>query len=256
MATEVDGTPTETLPADRPQQNVMGEFNRKFGALEQKINQLTGYLAEKEAAAQQPAAQPAPKGSMAAMSDDELWELAKSGNKEAFDAHQERKASSVYSRMRGQEQHDGLVEGQIGILQGKYPVLSNPQHPLTQTATTAYSLLTRRGYPANQATYLEAVKTAIADRPDLVAEMHTQGARAREGARRVSAGNSGVTGTTVRQDEPTQEGKVRVTPEQSAIARRMNIKDPSGAIQRFIKRQESGESRFGAVANSIQQEGF
>ena len=93
------------------------------------------------------------------------------------------------------------------------------------------------------------MKTAIADRPDLVAELHTQGARAREGARRVSAGNSGVTGATVRQDEPTQAGTIRVSPEQAAIAKRMNIKDPAKAIQNFIKRQETGESRFGAVAS-------
>ncbi len=65
-----------------------------------------------------------------------------------------------------------------------------------------------------------------------------------------------MTGTTVRQDEPTGEGKVRVSPEQAAIARRMNVKDPQKAILNFVKRQESGESRFGAVANSIPQEGF
>ena len=113
----------------------------------------------------------------------------------------------------------------------------------------ALDLLTQRGYPASQATYLEAVKTAIADRPDIVAELYTQGARAREGARRVSAGNSGVTGATVRQDDPQQAGTIRVTPEQAAIAKRMNIKDPAKALQNFVKRQETGESRFGAVAN-------
>jgi hypothetical protein len=252
MADEVT---TETSPqTDRPVENLAHEVNRKFGALTQKLDALTGYLAEKEAQTQ-PKVEP-PKGSHGSMSDDELWELAKTGDKAAFDAHQERKAAKVYQTMRGAENHQNLVEGQLTILQNKYPVLSNAQHPLTLTANSAYALLTRRGYQPNQATYLEAVKTAIADRPDLVVEMHTQGARAREGARRVSAGNSGVTGSTVRQDDPQADGKIRVTPEQSAIAKRMNIKDPAKAISNFIKRQETGESRFGAVASFVPQGEF
>ena len=49
-------------------------------------------------------------------------------------------------------------------------------------------------------------------------------------------------------DMPAFEEK-GVTPEQAAIAKRMNIKDPAKALQNFVKRQETGESRFGAVAN-------
>jgi len=247
--TTESSTPNPTV-ADRPVENLKGEFDRKFGQLAQKVDALTGYLAEKEAAQAQPVQQ-APKGSLQAMTKDELWELAKAGNKEAFDEHEARTAQQVYSRMRAQENHEGLVSGQLGILRDKYPVLADANHPLTQTANAAYALLTKRGYPAGDATYLEATKTAIADRPDIIAEMHTQGARAREGARRVSAGNSGVTGATIRQDDPQSQGKVRVTPEQSAIARRMNVADPAKAISNFLKRQESGQSQFGAVVNSI-----
>lgn len=248
MATEADGTPTP-LPEDRPAQNVMGEVNRKFGQLTQKVDALTNYLAEKEAAQAKP--QPQRSTSLQNMSKDELWELAKAGNKEAFDAHEARTADEVYTRRRSQEQHEGLVGGQLQILQGKYPVLGDPNHPLTQTRDAAYSLLTRRGYPAGDATFLEATKTAIADRPDIIAEMHTQGTRAREGARRVSAGNSGVTGATVRQNDPQTQGQVRVTPEQMRIAQRMNVSDPAKAITNFLKRQETGQSQFGAVVNSI-----
>src|SRR5688572_18081173 len=100
------------LPADRPAQNVMGEFNRKMGDLDRKFNQVLGYLAEKETAQ---AAQQAPqtaKQPSGALSDDELWERAKAGDKAAFDAHQERKAATVYQRMRGQENHQNLVDGQ------------------------------------------------------------------------------------------------------------------------------------------------
>ena len=248
--TTESSTPNPTV-ADRPVENLKGEFDRKFGQLAQKVDALTGYLAEKEAAQAQPAQQVAPKGSLQAMTKDELWELAKAGNKEAFDEHEARTADQVYTRRRAQENHEGLVSGQTQIIFQKYDVLKDPNHPLTQTVNAAYSLLQRRGYPANQATYLEAQKTAIVDRPDLVADLYTQGARAREGARRVSAGNSGVTGATVRQDDPQSQGKVRVTPEQNAIARRMNVADPAKAISNFLKRQETGQSQFGAVVNSI-----
>jgi hypothetical protein len=251
MATDTDGTPTpEAAPApERPIENLRGEFSRKMGSLEQKFDQVLSYMAQQEADKARPAAPAPAKGPHGALSDDELWELAKNGDKAAFDTHQKRMAAQTYQELRGQENHQSLVEGQIGILHQKYPVLGNPQHALTQTVNAAQALLQRRGYPNAPATYLEAVKTAIADRPDLVAEMHTQGARAREGARRVSAGNSGVTGATVRQDDPQQAGTIRVTPEQAAIAKRMNIKDPAKALQNFVKRQETGESRFGAVAN-------
>jgi hypothetical protein len=60
-----------------------------------------------------------------------------------------------------------------------------------------------------------------------------------------------VTGTTVRQDDPQTPGKVRVTPEQVRIAQRMNVADPAKAIANFLKRQETGQSQFGAVVNSI-----
>ena len=258
MATDHDGSPAPDLahaaaPApERPIENLRGEFNRKMGSIEQKFDQVLGYIAQQEADKQRAAAPAAPapaKSGYAAMSDDELFAAARNGDMPAFEAWNERKAAGVFSRMRGQENHQSLVEGQIGILHSKYPVLGNPQHALTQTVNAAQALLQRRGYPQSPATYLEAVKTAIADRPDLVAELHTQGARAREGARRVSAGNSGVTGATVRQDEPTQAGTIRVTPEQAAIAKRMNIKDPAKALTNFVRRQETGESRFGAVAN-------
>lgn len=258
MATDADGTvtPSDPSPAERPIENLRGEFSRKMGTLEQKFDQVIGYMAQQEAQKGQPPPA-AVKGAHTTLSDDELWELAKAGDKAAFDAHQKRMTVQTYTEMKGADAHQNLVEGQIGILHQKYPVLGNPQHALTQTATAAFELLKRRGYAPNQATYLEAVKTAIADRPDLITEMHTQGARAREGARRVSAGNSGVTGTTVRQDEPTQTaGNIRVTPEQAAIAKRMNIKDPARAIQNFIKRQETGESKFGAVASFVPQGEF
>ncbi len=251
-----DPPPAEQLPTDRPVQNVMGEFSRKFGQIERSVGALAqavdGLIQQRQA----PPPPSQPVGNPQARTVDELWEGAKAGNKEDFEEWNRRKAAETYTQMRGIENHQALVEGQLNILQGKYPVLADPNHALTQTAQQAYTLLTRRGYPATQATFLEAVKTAIADRPDIVAESYTQGARAREGARRVSAGNPGVIGATHRQDEPAQPGKMRVTPEQAALARRMNVKDPAKAMQNFLRRRETGESNFGAVGAHLPEGEF
>ena len=243
------GTPSPA--SDRPIQNVVGEFNRKFGALEQKLDQLTSVLA------QQQSPQPeAPKGGLHSLSDDELWDRAKTGDKSAFDLHQARQADRVYSARRAGEESEALVDRQINALFGKYPVLANPQHPLTQTTNMAYTLLTRRGYPANKATLLEAAKTAIADRPDIISDLHTQGRRAGESARRSAVGNPGVTGASHRQDDPSTIERVRVSPQEAVLAKRMNIADPSAAKARFLQRQRDGRSSFGGVASYLNEGEF
>lgn len=243
---------TGGLPQDRPVQNVVGEFNRKMGTIEARLDQLTNALS----AALTPKAPEPPKGSRESLSNDDLWELAKAGDKSAFDEHQRRQAAQVYSELRGRENDAALTEGQMIALRNKYPVLANPQHPLTQTASQAYHLLVRRGRPANLDTLLDATKTAIADRPDLIAEMHTQTPRAREQARQRSAQNTG-TGASYRNDEPAQE-RVRfgLTDEEKRLAQRMNITEPLKAKERFMKRQAEGKSTFGAVANQIDMENW
>ncbi len=262
-----DDEPTVPAPASSSDaaaavEQVSREFSTKFGSIQQQVGALTqavsGLIEQRQPP---PPAAPRP-GVGPAATDDELWERAKAGDKDAFDTHQARKSAQIYQQLRGQEKHQELVTGQLDILKRKYPVLSDPQHQLTQTANAAYTLLTRRGYPATPATYLESLKTAIADRPDLVAEMQTQGARASEGARRASAGRAGTTGATYRQQEfadgsggPASPGSVRVTAEQTALAKRMNVADPKKAIERFLKRQENGESRFGAVGGMLQDQG-
>lgn len=242
----MDSAESTEAPLDRPVQNLKGEFDRKFGSIEQKLNAVVGYIAQQEAVKSQ-SPPPAKGKSKAELTDEELWELAKAGDKEAFDAHQERKAAQTYSKLRGLEQHQQLVDGQMTILAQKYPVLRDANHPLTQTANQAYGLLVKRGYPANADTLRQATLTAIADRPELVTEMYSQVSNAREGARRVSAGNPGVTGASHRQDPPAQGSKMRVTPEELALARRMNVLDPVKAKERFLQRRASGQSNLGAV---------
>jgi hypothetical protein len=160
--------------------------------------------------------------------------------------HQRRISAREYEARQQTTGRQNLVEVQLAALAQKYPVLNDTSHPLTQKAQTAYQLLVNAGYPANRATLLEAAKTAIADSPELVSDIYSQGAQAREHARQsgVRTAQSGVTGATYRQDPaPRREGSVRdVSGPEADLARRMGIKDPKGAKERFLKRQEAGQS--------------
>lgn len=232
------------VTADRPVQNLAGEFNRKFGALSAKVDQLTNLMVA-QAQANQPAAQPS--GDLRSMSDDQLWDEAAKGDKNAFTLHQQRLAAKTYAQMRGVESEHQMIEGQIAAIGSKYPVLRDPNHPLTQHTNAAYQLYLKRGRPAGNATWLEAAKTAITDRPDLVSDLHSQTARASETSRR--QGMVRQTGAAHR-DQPVSESvNFRTSKEDLALANRMGVRDPDGAKRRFLERQRDGRSSFGLVAH-------
>lgn len=247
----------------RPVENIVGEMNRKFGKTQQEISELgkrVDALLNYMAQAQQPQYQqpPAPRPAASEVTDEDLWERAKLGDRGAFDEYMARKARREVSQVTSVQNRQSLVASQLQALGAKYPMLNDPSHPLTQTAQTAYQLLVRSGYPAGQETLLEAAKTAIADRPDLVSEYYSQTASAREGVRRSATGSArtGQTGGTVR-NEPAapRAGQARpLTPEQLRLAKQMGVKDPQGARERFLKRREQGISNVGAVGNMLNEE--
>ena len=51
-----------------------------------------------------------------------------------------------------------------------------------------------------------------------------------------------MTGATYRQDTPRAEKKKELSAAEADLARRMGVKDPQGAKERFLKRQQSGQS--------------
>ena len=240
--------PVTTEPGDdRPVQNVVAEFNRKFGKLQDQITSLTQYIATQQ---QPPSAQPAGK----APTDDELWSLAQQGDRSAFELYMHRIADRRNESAMQVQEKQRITDAQLQLLASRYPVFNDAGHPLTQAATATYQMLVGQGYPAGRTTLLDAIKTAIADRPDIVAEMHAQGAVARETSR-VSAARraqAGATGTTVRQ-EPAPAKPAVITPQEAALAQRMGVKDPAKSKERFWKRQETGgsavEPRLAAVLN-------
>jgi hypothetical protein len=245
--------PVSSAPGkpDRPVENLRGEFDRKFSKLQEQQAQMLQYLATLGRQPQTP--QPVSKD----VSDDDLWALAQGGDRQAFELWTERKADKrIEQRLAGNNQQQ-LVENQLRTLTAKYPILNDPSNPLTQTAHQAYQLMVQNGYAANRATLLDAVKTAIAERPDIISDHYTQNARAadqqRQSASRVA--QSGQTGVSHRAPAINKD-KLKISPEEEALAKRMGIKDPLGAKKRFLERNEKGLSNLGAVGALVDQDGF
>jgi hypothetical protein len=241
-------------PADRPMQNIVGEFNRKYGALNQKIDGILNWI-NTQAASPPVQSQAAPAG-QGQVSNEELWRLAQQGDRQAFEAYQARIADQQLSQRLQAASWEQTVDRQMEAILRTYPVLQDANHPLTQHANAALTLLLRRGYPNNRATMLEAAKTAIADRPDIVSELHQQGAVASGAARRTAAqaAQAGATGVSHRSDQARTTAPKALTQEQKDLAARMNVKDPEGARKRFLQRQQDGRSHFGAVSAFINEE--
>ena len=251
-----DATVTGAQGDDRPVQNVVAEFNRKFAKTQQQLDTVLQWIAS-QAVTQQAPRQPAAVDKTQ-VSDEDLWALAQQGDRQAFEMYQERIADRRIKQEATVQNRARLVQGQLTALMGKYPVLNNAQHPLTQYVNAAYQAYLGQGYPAGQETLLEAAKTAIADRPDLVAELHAQGAVAREGARRsaTQTAQSGVTGASHRQSStPANSTATKaLTPEQRDLARRMGVKDGRKSIERFLQRQQDGQSSLGGVRAFVNEE--
>jgi hypothetical protein len=250
---QTDATVTGAQGDDRPVQNVVAEFNRKFAKTQQQLDTVLQWIASQAVTPQaprQPVAQDKP------LSDEDLYALAQQGDQAAFAEWTRRQSRQVYQQEAAQANKARVIQGQLSALIGKYPTLNNPQHPLTQVVNQAYTLYVQNGYPAGQETLLEAAKTAIADRPDLVAAEFNAGAQAREGVRRsaTQSAQSGVTGVSHRQSpSPTTQAKT-LTPDQRALAKRMGIKDPGKAIKGFLQRQEDGQSSLGGVRAFVNEE--
>lgn len=253
---QTDATVTGAQGDDRPVQNVVAEFNRKFAKTQQQLDTVLQWIASQAVTQQQPTRQAA-QVDKTQVSDEDLWALAQQGDRQAFEMYQERIADRRIRQDNATQNRARLIQGQLAALMGKYPVLNNPQHPLTQTVNQAYALYVQNGYPAGQETLLEAAKTAIADRPDLIAAEFNAGASTREGVRRnaTQMAQSGVTGASHRQQPTSGNAQTKtLTPDQRALAQRMGIKDPSKAIKGFLQRQENGQSSLGGVRAFVNEE--
>jgi hypothetical protein len=252
QATTAGTPPAVAAPAAPSMDAVTAEFNRRFGTLDDRLNTVVQYIASREQ--QQAPAPPPQPPSQDPM--DQLWQRAQQGDKQAFDTWVTARTQQTLAQQQAVQNDEAITDGQLRILLQRYPALNDATNPLTQAANLAFQLMTRHGKPATKATLLDAAKTAIADRPDLVAQMHASTARERS---RQGTIRQGQMGAGYRDSEPGQlpaGRKLSVSPESQQLAKRMGVKDPLKAKQNFLKRQEDGQSSLGAVAAFVREDEF
>lgn len=250
QSSSAQGVTPGSPAGDRTTEQMFRELQRRDQDRQKQMDQVIAFLVSGTQQRQAP-----PVERKAPPTKEELFALAQQGDQQAFEEYQRVIAREELQKNNVVNRSAQVITGQLNALVNRYPVLNNPQHPLSQTMQQAYQLLLQNGYPAGAATLLDAAKTAIADRPDLISEQFSQAAQAREqsrqdGTRRAS---SGQMGGQHRQD-PRQNAQPKVSPEAAQLAARMGVKDPAKAMERFRKRQDAGQSSFGAVAAFIPEE--
>lgn len=256
-------TSDATPDSSRPLHNLKSEFDRKLEKMEGRFSTFESSLAEMmnvlattlQARGKTPPGATDPE--TREYSDTELMELWQSGSKEAGDLLIDRKVDRKRATDRSADAASSYVTTQLRALYTKYPVLKDPTHPLTKAALATRSALVAAGVPATMAADLEAIKTAIADHPEIAAQVVQPPSEVleesrREAADRVAGGGFGV--SSRRGTEGGGKKKAALTKEQIALAQRMGVKDPTGARERMAKRSEAGKSGVSPILLSLLEE--
>ena len=250
-APDGSGAVSPVQGSERPVENLAAEFHRKVSRLQSQMDAVTQYLTQAATPARPSAA---PSGDL---SDDDLWRLAQQGDRQAFDLYMERRALRTSQSVVQSDRQARLIDAQLAQLGQMYPVLNDSQHALTQTVQQAYHLLLGQGYPASRTTLLDATKTAIADRPDIVADLRAQATVTRDAGRRsaTQVAQAGQMGVASRPSPAPAPARVKpLSKEELELAKRMGIKDPQKAKERFLQRQSSGQSALGGVGIHVREE--
>lgn len=248
-------TPEPPAPgAAEPQAAAPDPHDARFSRLEQQIQGLATVVAS-ATTRPTPAPQPPPSGDV---SDEELWNRALQGDRQAYQTWTDRRADRIVDQRLGRLRQEGLVDQQLGQLSQQYPVFQDVSHPLTTAVRNKYAVMLAEGYPNTKGTLLAAMEKTIAANPQVTAQLYAGSAVAADQQRRASAASAtaGHLAPSHRapSGRPVPSRVKESSPEEMALARRMGIRDPRGAKERFLKRQESGQSSLGAVANFVREE--
>jgi hypothetical protein len=248
----VDETPevqgeVPLAPDNRPAQNVLGEMQRKYAQLQQGQNELLAELRAIRAERQAPAPQPAQAG--AEYSDDQLAQLAAAGNAEAHRLLVQRSSSREAAQLHNAWTQEQGTRNAVQQLISRYPVLNDPQHPLTQAVYSARNTYFQSGWKPGPLTDLEAIKAAIVANPHLATQTPATTDTTRRAAVIPQQSIDGAAPRRSPQQQPRQGGST-LNDKVKGVAQRMEVKDPDGSIKRMAERQRLGRS---AVSPAVQQ---
>ena len=251
-ATTLDTTSADTSASagERPWQNIKAEFDRKMTKIERQMAEQSQYLAALVASRPAPAAQATDR----AYTDQELTTLWQQGSVEAGQELITRKVQREVAQAQAVQTQAQSIQAQVQALYRRYP-FGESQHPLTQAALRAKQVLVGAGYNAQAlSTDLEAMKLAIADNPEMVAEIVKAPARVAEDSRRSSRVD--VDGNRPRRDRPAADKPAPLTEKERERAIRMGVKDPDKVMERFEKRNASGRSAVSPmIAMMLKEQG-
>lgn len=232
------------FPQDRPVENVMAEWNRKFQALQDQLGQMMTYLAR-----------PAPTAeSSSSYTDDQLYDLAVAGNKGAMQTlDQRREARLRESLIQQTAQSNALLMELQGVVE-RYPCLRDATHPLTQAATAYKMRLLAAGAQDTAVTVLEAIRQTIVNNPDLVPRSSADlgETQRRVGAQAAATIDAG--GRRPAAPAPVKPKEHVLSPRELEIAQRMGVKDPQKAFANFEKRQADKRSSVSPLVAQIVRE--
>ena len=243
-ATATPGVTGVAEGADRPIENLKGEFDRKLSRVERQLAEMAAMIA----AQQSPRAEAPPSQEY---TDQQLLELSNAGNTAAQQEYTRRIVAQQVGQQEQARQYQQMIAGQLQAVYARYPVLTDPLNPLTQAAMQVKLALVRLGYPAQSpATDLEAIKAAIVDNPGLV--QPAAGPAPSEG--RVRSPQQGIDGATSRRPHPTTTPGRPLSQKERDIAQRMGIKDPVESVKRFEKRLAESRSNISPLIAQIVRE--
>lgn len=246
---------------DRPARNILAEVDRKWGqrmsALEAQQAELLNFLRSQN----QPRPTASASGGLEEMTDDQLTELAQAGHVQAHLILTKRYAAQSVQDTFRQSQQVNVAVQQRNSLFKTYPVFTDSNHPLTQYAMRAKALLVQNGANANDAvTDVDAMKTAIADNPQIVAQHYSPPDP--EPQRRSAVSNATTIDGSTQRRQTTRPQAPQVTDEEWTLAKRYGYKTREQAAKakvNFDKRQSAKRdgtemhSSLGAVSAFIRE---
>lgn len=246
-AAAVSAVDLDANVGDRPARNILAELERK------QRQQFDAFKAEILSALrpQPPAAPPQSRE----YSDEELSQLAAAGDSRAhLELSRRVAARTTAEQLQAQSQVQATLQ-QRQVLYAKYPVLADTSHPLTQYAMQAKAILIQSGRANDASVDVDAIRTAIADLPDVAAQVMVRQPTPAS-VPRATVPTAAASAPAPRRT-PAATQQQGISDKQWALAKRMGFtsrEKAAQAITNMERRQKDGQSTFGNVAAFIRED--
>jgi hypothetical protein len=232
------------------------DMERQMGQVQAQVAEVVNSLASM-AQARQAGPQPQPQ----LVNDQEIRQAAEQGHFAAQEylTRQAARAEATAAVQSGlaQQQRATQITQQIQLLMAKYPQFKEAGNPLSATTASVRNTLLQQGYPNDLSTILEAMKVAIVDNPEVVAQMVNKGPVTNELARQsaVASQSMGSMRTGAARRSPAEPETPKLEKRALDMAKRMGVKDPTGSVKRMYERNAGGKSALSPTVAMVIREG-